>query len=45
MGERMISNQVLQDTVDGIKSISRTDLCIMDTEGKPVASTISDVSG
>ena len=41
----MISNQVLQDTVDGIKSISRTDLCIMDTEGKPVASTISDVSG
>lgn len=45
MGERMISNQILQDTVDGIKSISRTDLCIMDTEGKPVASTISDVSG
>lgn len=44
MGERMISNQVLQDTVDGIKSISRTDLCIMDTDGKAVASTLSDVS-
>ncbi|MCQ2491947.1 MAG: helix-turn-helix domain-containing protein [Lachnospiraceae bacterium] len=40
----MISNQILQDTVDGIKSISRTDLCVMDTEGKVLASTISDVS-
>jgi carbohydrate diacid regulator len=38
----MISNQVLQDTVDGIKSISRTDLCVMDTEGKSVASTFPD---
>ncbi|MDO4170352.1 MAG: helix-turn-helix domain-containing protein [Lachnospiraceae bacterium] len=40
----MISNQVLQDTVDGIKAISRTDLCVMDTDGKAVASTIGDVS-
>ncbi|MCI5952050.1 MAG: helix-turn-helix domain-containing protein [Anaerostipes sp.] len=41
----MISNQILQDTVDGIKAISRTDLCVMDTEGKALASTIADVSG
>lgn len=40
----MISNQVLQDTVDGIKAISRTDICIMDTEGKAVATTMPDVS-
>jgi carbohydrate diacid regulator len=38
----MISNQVLQDTVDGIKAISRTDLCVMDTEGKSIASTFPD---
>ncbi|MCM1273643.1 MAG: helix-turn-helix domain-containing protein [Clostridium sp.] len=38
----MISNQILQDTIDGIKSITRTDLCVMDTEGKSLASTIRD---
>ena len=36
----MISNQILQDTIDGIKAITRTDLCVMDTEGKSLASTI-----
>lgn len=36
----MISNQILQDTLDGIKSITRTDLCVMDTDGKCVATTI-----
>ena len=30
----MISNQILQDTVTGIKSITRVELCVMDTEGK-----------
>ncbi len=35
----MISNQVLQSTLDGLKSISRVDLCIMDTEGILLAST------
>lgn len=30
----MISNQVLQNTLDGLRSITRTDLCITDTEGK-----------
>ena len=42
----MISNQVLQNTLEGLKEISRTDLCIMDAEGKVLASTFSeDVSG
>ncbi len=36
----MISNQILQDTIEGIKTITRTDLCVMDTEGKRLASTI-----
>ena len=37
----MISNQILQDTIDGIKSITRIDLCVMDTEGKALASTFT----
>ena len=40
----MISNQILQDTIDGIKGISRVDLCVMDMEGKPLASTMLEVS-
>lgn len=36
----MISNQILQDTIEGIKNITRTDICVMDTEGKCLASTI-----
>ena len=36
----MISNQILQDTIEGIKAITRIDLCVMDTEGKVLASTI-----
>lgn len=35
----MISNQVLQTTIEGLKGITRVDLCIMDTEGKNLAST------
>ncbi len=35
----MISNQILQSTIDGIKAIARVDICVMDTEGKPVAYT------
>lgn len=38
----MISNQILQDTIEGIKSIARIDLCVMDTEGKILASTLRD---
>jgi carbohydrate diacid regulator len=36
----MISNQIIQDTIEGIKGITRTDLCVMDIEGKSVASTM-----
>ncbi len=35
----MISNQILQDTIEGIKAITRMDLCVMDTEGKVLAAT------
>lgn len=35
----MISNQVLQSTLEGLKTISRVDMCIMDTEAVVVAST------
>ncbi|MBQ9610107.1 MAG: helix-turn-helix domain-containing protein [Lachnospiraceae bacterium] len=38
----MISNQILQDTIDGVKNITRTELCVMDTEGKVLASTIRE---
>lgn len=38
----MISNQILQDTIEGIKAITRIDLCVMDTEGKILASTLRD---
>ncbi|MCR5625487.1 MAG: helix-turn-helix domain-containing protein [Lachnospiraceae bacterium] len=39
----MIANQVLQTTLDGIKNISRTDLCVMDTDGKVLATTVNNV--
>ena len=35
----MISNQILQTTMEGLKGITRVDLCVMDTEGKVLAST------
>ena len=35
----MISNQILQSTVDGLKSIARVELCVMDADGKEVAAT------
>lgn len=35
----MISNQILQSTVDGIEGITKNDLCVMDTEGNVLAST------
>ncbi len=38
----MISNQILQETIEGIKAITRTDFCVMDTDGKNLASTIKD---
>ncbi len=38
----MISNQVLQTTIDGLKTITRIDICVMDTEGKALATTVSN---
>lgn len=38
----MISNQVLQNTLEGLKEISRTEFCVIDTDGKMLASTFSD---
>lgn len=38
----MISNQILQSTIDGLKGITRIDLCIIDTEGKILAATFPD---
>ena len=38
----MISNQILQSTIDGLKGITRIDICVMDTEGKVLATTIEN---
>jgi len=41
----MISNQILQNTIDGLKSITRIDLSVVDTDGQVVASTYSESDG
>ena len=38
----MISNQILQTTIDGLKGITRIDLCVCETEGKVLATTFPD---
>ncbi len=40
----MVSNQILQNTIEGLKNISRMDFGVMDVEGKEIASTC-DMSG
>ncbi|MBE5905323.1 MAG: PucR family transcriptional regulator [Lachnospiraceae bacterium] len=35
----MISNQILQSTIDGLRNITKVDLCVCDTEGKVLATT------
>ncbi|MCI9664210.1 MAG: PucR family transcriptional regulator [Lachnospiraceae bacterium] len=40
----MISNQILQNTIEGLKSIARVEFCVMDTDGKEVASTTDNMS-
>ena len=40
-GIHMISNQVLQSTIDGLKNITRVDFCVADTEGKALAATFN----
>lgn len=39
--KKMISNQILQNTIEGLKAIARVELCIMDIDGKEVAATVS----
>lgn len=41
----MISNQILQNTIEGLKGISRIDFSILDTEGKVLATTFDDMKG
>ncbi|SDB30813.1 PucR family transcriptional regulator [Eubacterium oxidoreducens] len=38
----MISNQILQNTLDGLKGITRIDLCVIDLDGKILATTFSE---
>ncbi|MFQ9642797.1 MAG: PucR family transcriptional regulator [Coprococcus phoceensis] len=38
----MISNQILQNTIEGLKAITRIDLCVVDTEGKVLAGTCTE---
>ena len=40
----MISNQILLNTIEGLKAIARIDFCVMDTDGKEVASTLADLA-
>ena len=40
----MISNQILQNTIDGLKAITRIDISVMDVEGKVIASTFEEES-
>lgn len=37
--ENMISNQILQNTIDGLKQITKRDFCILDTEAKIIVTT------
>ena len=39
----MISNQILQNTIEGLKTITRVELCIMDVDGKVVAMTADEM--
>lgn len=38
MGE-MVSNQVLQNTIEGIRDITHLEICVMDAEGREITST------
>lgn len=38
----MISNQILQNTIDGVKGITKIDLSVVDTEGNVLAETSGD---
>ena len=38
----MISNQILQNTLDGLKGITKVDMRVLDTEGNILAETVAD---
>lgn len=40
----MISNLILQDTLSGMKDITKTDLTIVDPDGKVISSTLNDIT-
>ena len=40
----MISNQILQSTIEGLKGITRTEFCVYDTEGIVLAGTSSSMN-
>ena len=35
----MISNQIIQSSIEDLRTITRIDLCVLDTEGSLAAST------
>ncbi len=39
----MISNQVLQETMNGIKNITEVDLCVTDVYGHPIVKTMEEI--
>ena len=39
----MISNQILQNTIEGLKSISKMDMGVLDTEGKVLVATCPEI--
>lgn len=39
----MISNQILQNTIDGVKGITKIDLSVVDADGNVLAETAGDV--
>lgn len=40
----MITNQIIQNSIDELKSITKVDLCIMDLEGNTAASTFEEMA-
>ena len=40
----MISNQILQNTIEGLKAITRIDLCVSDIDGNVLATTDSGIT-
>jgi carbohydrate diacid regulator len=38
----MISNQILQNTIDGIKGIAKVELSVVDADGKTIATTMQE---